>query len=140
MKYAERDLHQFWPVMTSAFGATGLPSTFDYRAIDRDFKVRGWTFHADRNRATEFLEVRGASRRGVSLTGSGTETVVTPGFFEPGRRVAVSGALPRVAVAGRRGRLTLRVDLGAPHADDQFSPAAARETFTTRKVRLKPRG
>jgi hypothetical protein len=137
MKYAERDLHQFWPVMANAFGSP-TPKAFDYRAIDPDFKVWGWTFHADPGRANEFLEVHGASQRGVALTGSGTETVVTRRLFEPGQRVAVRGALPRHAVAGKGGRLRLRVDLGAAHTEDQFAPGSATESFTTRTVRFKP--
>jgi diacylglycerol O-acyltransferase/trehalose O-mycolyltransferase len=138
MKYAERDLHHFWPLMTKAFGVR-RPKTFDYRAVDRDFTVWGWTFHADRNRAAEFLELRGVSRRGFKVSGSGTETIVTPRLFKRGRRVAVKGALPRVAVAGKGGRLRLRVDLGAAHTQDQFSSGSSQPSFVTRNVRLRPR-
>jgi hypothetical protein len=124
--------------MTQAFGAPA-PRPFDYRAVDRDFKVWGWTFHADRDRAAEFLELRGVSRRGLQVTGSGTETVITPRLFKPGRRVTVNGARPRTAVAGKRGRLTLRVDLGAAHTQDQFSPGNDSPSFVTRTVRLTPK-
>jgi S-formylglutathione hydrolase FrmB len=138
MRYGERDLHRFWPLMTKAFGS-GPPKTFAHRATDPDFSVWGWTFHADRHRALEFLEIRGASKRGFTLTGSGTENVVTDRLFAPGRTVAVTGALPAIARAGRRGRLRLRVDLGSAHTDPQFTPADSHPGFVTRIVRLSPR-
>jgi diacylglycerol O-acyltransferase/trehalose O-mycolyltransferase len=136
MRYGERDLHAFWPVMLAAFGAAA-PTTFDYRSADADFSVWNWTFHADPNRATEFLEVRDAGPGGLTLTGSGTETVITPNMFRPGQAVAVEGALPAKAVADADGRLALRVDLGAAHREDQFS-GQEQPSFLTRIVRFKP--
>jgi diacylglycerol O-acyltransferase/trehalose O-mycolyltransferase len=138
MRYAERDLHAFWPLMLGAFGAAP-PATFDYRSADADFSVWNWTFHADPARAAEFLEVRGAGRAGLTLTGSGTETVVTPDMFHAGQAVGVEGALPARAVADADGRLTLRVDLGAAHSQDQFS-GPGEPSFVTRVVRFKPLG
>jgi hypothetical protein len=137
MRYAERDLHKFWPLMIRAFGRSA-PGRFGYRATDPDFSVWGWTFDADRRRALEFLEVRGASKQGFTLTGSGTENVVTGRLFAPGRRVAVTGALPAVARAGRKGRLRLRIDLGPAHTDPQFDPTDSHPDFVTRVVRLTP--
>jgi S-formylglutathione hydrolase FrmB len=139
MRYAERDLHAFWPLMLDAFGRSPRPGTSDYRSADPDFGVWNWTFHADPKRAPEFLEVRGAGTGGFTLTGSGTETVVTPDMFRPGEAVAVQGALPANAVADADGRLTLRVDLGSAHADEQFSGPAP-PSFVTRVVRFKPGG
>lgn len=139
MRYAERDLHHFWPLMVGAFGRAS-PRSFDHRAADPDFALWGWTFHADPRRALEFLEVRHASRAGFTLTGSGTESVVTGRLFAPGRRVAVSGALPAVARAGRAGRLRLRVDLGPAHTSPQFRPTDSHPHFVTRVVRLTPTG
>jgi S-formylglutathione hydrolase FrmB len=137
MRYAERDLHRFWPLMTKAFGSRA-PAAFDYRSTEPDFWVWGWAFHADTQRAPEFLEVRGASKNGFTLTGSGTENVVTGRLFAPGRRVAVTGALPAVARAGRKGRLRLRVDLGPAHTEKQFTPTDSHPDFVTRIVRLRP--
>jgi hypothetical protein len=136
MRYAERDLHAFWPLMLAAFGSAP-PNTFDYRSADADFGVWNWTFHADPNRAAEFLEVRGAGAGGLTLTGSGTETVVTAGMFRPGQTVVVQGALPQRAVADADGRLTLRVDLGAAHHQDQFS-GGGQPSFVTRVVSFRP--
>jgi hypothetical protein len=53
--------------------------------------------------------------------------------------VDVSGALPAVARAGRKGRLRLRVDLGPAHSDKQFAPLDSHPDFVTRVVRLSPR-
>lgn len=136
MRYGERDLHHFWPLMVAAFGGRA-PAPFDYRTIDPAFSVRGWTLHADPRRALEFLEVRNASKRGLTLTGSGTETVVTARLFKPGRRVAVTGALPAIARAGRHGRLRLRVDLGGAHTERQFAPGWGEPDFVTRVVRFR---
>jgi hypothetical protein len=50
--------------------------------------------------------------------------------------VTVSGAKPRLARAGKHGRLTLRVDLGPPHAEEQFS-GSGRPDFVSRVVRFE---
>jgi pimeloyl-ACP methyl ester carboxylesterase len=135
MRYAERNLHAFWPIMVAAFGSPPR-KTFDQRAIEPDFSVWGWAFHADPRRALEFLEVRNASKRGFALTGSGTETVVTGRLYNPGRRVIVHGALPAAARADRKGRLRLRVDLGPAHTERQFRAGGSQPSFVTRVVRI----
>jgi S-formylglutathione hydrolase FrmB len=134
---AQRDLHAFWPFMARSFGRAA-PGRFDYRTADPDFSVYGYAFHADPRRALEFLEVRGASASGLTLTGSGTETVVTPPAFRPSEPVTVSGARPARATADADGRVTLRVDLGAPQTTAQFSPGAPSPSFVTRVVTLRP--
>jgi S-formylglutathione hydrolase FrmB len=133
---AQRDLHAFWPLMLRSIGHAP-PRRFDYRTADPDFSLYGFDFRADPRRALEFLEVRDASASGFMLTGSGTETVVTPGRWRRRQRVRVSGARPAVAVADAHGRLTLRVDLGAPHTTEQFAPGAGTPTFSTRVIRLR---
>jgi S-formylglutathione hydrolase FrmB len=134
---SQRYLHAFWPLMENAFAHPAQPPrSFDYRTADRDFSVWGWTFDADPQRAPEFLEIRDAGRAGLMLTGTGTETVVTASLFRPGTRVGVAGALPAVAIAGRSGRITLRVDLGRPDTSPQFAPGSPQPAWTTRRVRL----
>jgi hypothetical protein len=140
LRSSQRQLHDFWPFMVSAFARPARrPRRFDYRTADADFSVWGWTFHADPRRAPEFLEVRGATRRGLTLTGSGTETVVTGRFFKPRQRVRVRGAKPARARAGRGGRIRLAVDLGRPNRKPQFSGDDSKRVFTSRRVTFRPR-
>lgn len=131
---AEAGLHAFWDLMVRSFGRRA-PARFDYRSIFQDSIAWGWTFRADARRAPEFVEVRGASADGLTLIGSGTETVVTPELFEPGERVSVEGAAPARATADRNGRLTLAVDLGSPATSAQFSGGGERR-WTARRIRF----
>jgi S-formylglutathione hydrolase FrmB len=135
---AERSLHAFWPVMLRAFGRTA-PAEFRFRTADPDASVWGWSFLADTRRAMEFLDVRDASAAGLTLTGSGSQTVVTAPFFRPRQRVTVGGAEPRVARAGEDGRLPVAVDLGRAHDRPQFQPGGAPPAFVTRRVTFAPR-
>ena len=90
------------------------PPTFHYRSIEPRFRVWRWQVTADPQRAPEFLQLRSAGRRGVTLIGSGATRVVTPPFFRRGRAVAVTGADgPGTVRAGAHGRLRFTVDLGA---------------------------
>lgn len=142
-RYWERDLHNFWPQMTAAFGRRA-PERFDHRRAAPRFSAWGWTFTADRRRAREFLDVRGASRSGLTLRGSGLTRVATAPYFRPGRRVrVVAGGFARTLRAGDDGRLEFTVDLGPPHTEQQFRPenlAAEGDPayFTTREVSLEP--
>jgi esterase/lipase superfamily enzyme len=130
------DLAAWWPLMMDAVDSPP-PSAFDYRRADERFSVWRWTFAADPVRAAEFLDISGASRTGVTLTGSGIETVTTAPAFRPGERVALTGAQARSTVAGRDGRLRFTVDLGPAHQAEQGTPQAAGQTFLTRTVRFR---
>jgi hypothetical protein len=133
MVTAELGLHAFWDVMVRSFGRR-VPASFDYRSVFADSEAWGWTFRADAGRAPEFVEVRGASAAGLTLVGSGTETVVTAPLFDPGESVAVEGALPASATADAAGRLTIAADLGPPAASPQFSGEERR--WVARRVRF----
>lgn len=135
MVTAEAGLHAFWGVMTKAFGRAE-PQRFDYRSVFADATAWGWTFRADARRAPEFVEVRGASKDGLTLIGSGTETVVTPPLFEPGARVAVEGAKPETAVANAAGRITIAADLGLPASTPQFG--GDERKWVARRIRFEP--
>jgi hypothetical protein len=117
---------------------------FDYRRADPSFSVWGWSLNADPRRAAEFLDIRGASRHGLTLTGSGTTTVTTTSYFAPGRDIILQGARVRSARADRVGRITFTVDLGPPHRNQEYTlqAALAGESrpgyFTTRKVVCDP--
>jgi S-formylglutathione hydrolase FrmB len=141
---ADHDLRVFWPQMTAAFGRPD-PRQFSYRTGDAVASVWDWTFAADPSRAPEFLEAQGVGRDGLTLTGSGTESVRTPRFFSPGELVTVEGAANsalRVRAAGD-GRLTFPVDLGPAHTLEQDTAAqvAAQANnpgyFVTRQVRFE---
>lgn len=141
-RYFELFLRNSWPDLVGAFGDPA-PGSFDYRRVDPEFAVWGWTFRADPGRAAEFLDVRDASRAGVTLTGSGLQTVTTAGSFTPGRTVRVDGATSATAVADSAGRITVQVDLGPPHTGQQYrDPVAegAEGYFTTRTVRFMEEG
>lgn len=143
-RYWQQNLHIFWDRMTDAFGAPP-PDSFDYRRVDPSFSVWGWRFEADPKRATEFLDIRDASRTGLSLTGSGTGSVTTAGYYHPMQLVKLQGAVEDEARAGPDRGISLRVDLGPPHRHQQYTSqarAAGQDQpgyFKTRTVRLEPR-
>lgn len=123
------------------------PQPFSHRSTEPRFSVWGWDFAADPQRALEFLEVDGASRSGLTLTGSGTETVTTPPYFRRWRRVEVStGGEIEVVRPGPQGRVSFQVALGVPHPDQQYTFASrlAGENkpgyFDSRSITLTPRG
>lgn len=142
-RYFEAYLHDFWPEMTAAFGAAP-PRSFDYRRADPRFSVWGWSFEADPRRAPEFLHIRGASRGGLRITGSGTASITTAAYWQPGRRVRVShGRTASVVRAGADGRLRFTADLGPPHEIQQYrqenaGAEGAPGYFKTREVTFRP--
>ena len=123
------------------------PRRFSHTSIEPSFSVSGWHFRADARRALEFLHVADAHRRGVTLTGSGIETVTTFAYFGPKQRVDVTAddGLAQTLRANRRGRLTFAVDLGPPHSEQQFTTASTMAGegepgyFARRSVTLTPR-
>ena len=144
-RYVQRDIHAWWPVMLAIFRhPPRLPAAFDYRSADPSFSAWGWNFLADPRRAPEFLDIRNASRRGLTLTGSGATTVTTAALFRPGQRIEISarhGSL--VVAANHQGVITFAVRLGKPHALQQYTPAATAlerrgHYFITSTVRFIP--
>ena len=126
-----------------------LPATlqsFDHVAAEPRFSVWGWTFEADPKRALEFLRVSGAGRKGLTLAGSGTETVTTAPLFRKYKAVdvAAGGVTTRVKT-NKAGQVRFAVGLGAAHPDQQYTPAAfaAGQSepgyFTTSTVTFTPR-
>jgi S-formylglutathione hydrolase FrmB len=128
---AAQDLRDWFPTLLKALGRRD-PATFHLDRAVPVFGAFGWTFRADPERAPEVLQVVRASRRGVSFHGSGRTRVTTPAWFRPGTRVRVSdemGAEPLIVTAGRTGRLAFTVDLGPPHAYQQYTaPALAAQS------------
>jgi S-formylglutathione hydrolase FrmB len=142
-RYVERDLHWWWDPMFQAFGRRP-PASFDYRRADPRFSVWGWGFTADPKRAAEFLDIRGASDSGVTLTGSGTEAVTTGGYFAPRASVALTGAREPTVIADSDGRISFTADLAAPHTNQQYTLQAQLRGqdqpgyFSTRQVTFTP--
>jgi diacylglycerol O-acyltransferase/trehalose O-mycolyltransferase len=143
--YWQRDLKLELPRIMSAFANSPAPPAFDYRGADPDFSVWGWSFQADRRRAEEFLDIHAASPHGVTLTGSGTETVTTSGYFKGLSRVDVSGeGGVRSIRPSRSGQITFAVGMGPPHPDQQYTDQAVLAGqdrpgyFAVRTVRFDP--
>jgi hypothetical protein len=123
------------------------PSPFDFRAVEPSYWVYGWHVQVTRP-ALEFSELRGASRRGFDLLGSGTAKVRTGRYFKPHSLVratirtgAGASATTRKLRAGRLGRVTVAVPLGPGNPDQQYTPQATADgtkVFTTH-VRLSGR-
>jgi S-formylglutathione hydrolase FrmB len=109
------------------------PASFDYRSIEPAFGVWNWRIGADSKRPLEFLQVRGASARGVTLVGSGTTTVTTPAWFRCARRVDLTGATVASVAPDAAGRISFAVSLGAPNTGQQYRTGVT-TTTTTRAV------
>jgi S-formylglutathione hydrolase FrmB len=127
-------------------GLPRAPRRFDFAAIEPRFSVHRWSFAADPWRALEFMRVGGASRHGLTLTGSGLTRVTTPPYFRRARAVEVEIAGLIERVRPRRGRIEFDVDLGPPHGAQQFTPEARMAGqgspgyFASRTVALRPLG
>lgn len=119
-RYWEEDLHLALPWLAGALRAgTPPPDAFDYRSAEPRFSVYGWTFTADPRRAQEFLDLLGVSPTGLRVRGSGLLSVTTAPVFVPGATYRVGD---RPVVADGEGRLQFTVDLGPPHAHQQYTP------------------
>jgi hypothetical protein len=144
--YWQRDLRETLPGIMKTFAAPPAPpSPFDFRAVEARYWVYGWRVAVSRP-ALEFSELRGASRRGFDLLGSGTAKVRTAPYFKPGSIVRASirsgtGTKTRKLRAGRFGRVLVTVPLGPGNPDQQYTPQASADgtkVYTTH-VRLRGR-
>jgi S-formylglutathione hydrolase FrmB len=114
------------------------PKAFDYATIEPDVDVWGWHVVADPKRPLEFLRLSNVRAAGLALTGSGTTRVTTPALFRGVRTVEVAGTgATTTATPDAQGRLTFRVDLGAPNATQQYV-AGAKTAQRTRTVTFRP--
>jgi hypothetical protein len=106
---------QFFAWLPTVDFAVPARAVFDYRSAAAHFSVDGWTVTADLGRAEEFIDLRQVTADGLTLTGTGQTTVLSPAGYEPGsvHRVAFDGVASDIAANGD-GRLALPVDLGPP--------------------------
>jgi esterase/lipase superfamily enzyme len=129
-----------------AIAADGEPDPvpFSYTTIDPQFEVYGFDVTLDRG-VREFATLTDVKPAGFTLTGSGTASITTAGWYAPGAAYAVSvGDASATSTADADGRLEIEVDLGPSHATDQFSPQARVEEaaagdayFTTATVTIQ---
>ncbi|MEU6229244.1 alpha/beta hydrolase family protein [Streptomyces sp. NPDC047042] len=111
---------------------TSNPASFDYRSIEPEFGVFGWSVTADPNRASEFLDLRDVSADGFTVTGSGTTRVMTPPLFDGASAVTVMiNGVPSIVVPDAEGRLTVLVDLGPADQDQQYSLGSVTDVRTS---------
>lgn len=122
-RYWNQDLRDYWRRTFTPGGWIGSadPASFDFRSADAEISVWDWTFSADPRRAKEFLDIRGASASGVTLTGSGRETVTTAPYFAPFSTVQLTNAQESSVTADSAGRITFHVNLGPPHSLQQYT-------------------
>jgi S-formylglutathione hydrolase FrmB len=125
------------------FDPSPLPDSFRYRSISSQFSIYGYDASITRPHP-EFLDLSDVRAGGFTATGTGALVVTTAARYTPNAKFHVSGTgKPDADLrADKEGRLTVAVDLGPGHADEQYSPAARAEDaagqypFVTRKVTL----
>lgn len=143
----ERDLPFIYdrlsPPVSGAVVASPLPATFRYRSISPRFGVWGYEVAVTRD-VTEFLDLTEVGAAGFTVQGSGRAAVTTAARYRANDvyEVAVDGGTPAEVLADPRGRLTIDVDLGPSHAQDQFTEQAdiAEKVggyYTVRKVSIQ---
>jgi S-formylglutathione hydrolase FrmB len=99
------------------------PAVFDYRSVDRAFRIWGWDVEVERT-AAEFLNLTAVSCDGLTLRGTGVVTVTVP-------------AGCRTGVDGER---TVVVDLGPGQTTDEPMGAGSSSAYgRTATVALTPR-
>jgi S-formylglutathione hydrolase FrmB len=124
--YWQRDLRQTLPQLMATFRRPPAPPrSVTFRAVEPRYSVYGWRV-ALRRPALEWSELSRATRRGFTLSGSGTASVVTPRFFAPGARVRAGG---RALRADRRGRLHVGLRLGPANRQQALTPGAVTRVF-----------
>ena len=142
--YWQRDLRRTLPrLMRALRRPPAPPAGVTHRAVEPAYEVFGWRVRV-RRPALEFSELRGATRSGFTMHGSGTATVTTPRHHRPGARVRIvarsGGRVVRRAVvaAGPSGRLTVRIALGPGNRRQQYAPGAVTRVHRV-AVSLRPR-
>jgi S-formylglutathione hydrolase FrmB len=143
----KRELADTFQVFTKVFARPPAPpSSFNYMSIKSAFDIWGWHVTTDPNRALEFIQLNSVSDNGLTLVGSGTTTVTTPPLFGGFRQVNLGNAGTASATPDVAGRIRFTVDLGSPHANQQYTPQARADGqdtagyFKTRSVTFRPAG
>lgn len=134
----QQQIRDSLPGILEAFQSERLTSpSLDYRSIAPKFEIWGWQVTTDPERATEFLELHGANRDGLALTGSGDTSIVTPSFYRPNSPVTVVvDGIARRVTADRQGRIAFTVRLGSAHQTQQYA-FGADAPMVTKRVQLR---
>lgn len=143
--YWRRGLAETLPILMRRFRRrTPPPARVSYTSERAGYGVYGWSVRIKRP-ADEFSTLSGAGRKGFNLTGSGKATVTTAPVLSACWRYLVKvedadGRRGFRRTAGGRGRLRLRLDLGPPNRNQQYSVAdlAAGHHSVTAKVQIRP--
>jgi S-formylglutathione hydrolase FrmB len=135
--YWNRDLEETLPAIMARFRkGSRAPARITFRAIEPSYSAYGWSVSI-RRPALEFSQLAGAGRKGFSLSGSGSATVVTPAFYKAGSsyRVRIKKLRSKAETyrvrANRRGKLRLVVPLGKGNPAQQYTAGATTKVFTT---------
>jgi S-formylglutathione hydrolase FrmB len=136
--YWQRDLRETLPQLMATFAQPAAPpARITYRSIEPRYSAYGWRV-AVRRPALEWSTLGGASRRGFTLSGSGSATVTTPRTFAPRARIraTVRGHSSMLRADGA-GRLRVALRLGPSNAAQALTAGATTRVFRVR-VTLRP--
>jgi hypothetical protein len=131
--YWNRGLKQTLPAIMKRFHrGSKPPARITFKAAEPRYSAYGWTVKIKRP-ALEFSELSKATKRGFTLSGSGTATVTTPARYTPRTvyRVRVSGK-QRLVRADKRGRLRIPFGLGVGNPMQQYTPGATTKVHRAR--------
>ncbi len=137
--YWARDLRQsIDPLMHDLAHPLPAPAKVTYMAAESSYAVYGWQVRTHR-KVEEFSTLSGAGKRGFSLSGSGSATVITPAVYARHRRYRISvrsmtGTTSKFETVGRSRRLTIQVPLGPSNTVQEYpldGPSTATKVFTS---------
>ena len=126
--YFKRSFQDVLPRFLADFATPRPQVPFTYQTADSRYSVFGWQVKIDRL-AGEFSVIQDAGVEGFRLSGSGSATVVTGPVLERRQVYCVAvhsgtSVTTDVVRANREGALRVKVPLGAPNPDQQFTAAA----------------
>lgn len=106
------------------------PSGFNYRSIEPNFDVWNWQVNrpALTRETAEFLDLENVTADGLTVTGRGKIEFVTPDFYEPQHRFAITAdgnaasVSPGVVTANNEGRLSFTVRASPPARPNGNAP------------------
>ena len=128
--YWNRGLKQTLPAIMKRFHrGSRPPARVTFTAAEPSYSVYDWSVRIKRP-AMEFSRLAKATRRGFTLSGSGSATVTTPAFYAPRHAYSVTiRGKTRQLKASRRGRLRIAFPLGRGNGAQQFTAGATTRVF-----------